>query len=54
MGPVLEKHDLFSIFEFLFSENRKKYYSRGVFDRVGRVTGNIFFGPTVILQFSTG
>ena len=30
-GPVLEKHNLFSIFEFLFSENRKKILESGSF-----------------------
>ena len=30
-GPVLKKHDLFSIFEFLFSENRKKILESGSF-----------------------
>ena len=30
-SPILEKHDIFSIFEFLFSENRKKNIRVGEF-----------------------
>ena len=46
-GPVLEKHDLFSIFEFLFSENRKKNIRVGEFltGSVGLPETFLFFCP---------
>ena len=45
-GLLLEKRDLFSIFEFLFSENRKKNIRVGEF-----LTGSVWLPETFLFFF---